>query len=43
MEGYEPRDAVIAASKLIILKLEQMKMRFESEWELKKISGEGDF
>ena len=41
-EGYEPKDAVINAANVLLVQLTQLRSNFEQEWELKKISGEGD-
>jgi DNA-directed RNA polymerase II subunit RPB11 len=41
-EGYEPKEAVINAANALIVQLSNLRRNFEQEWELKKISGEGD-
>jgi len=41
-EGYEPKEAIIHAANALLVQLTQLKINFEQEWELKKISGEGD-
>lgn len=41
-EGYEPKEAIINAANVLLVQLTQLKINFEQEWELKKISGEGD-
>ncbi|BFZ57886.1 DNA-directed RNA polymerase II core subunit [Savitreella phatthalungensis] len=41
IDGIEPKDAVSEACRTILIQLDQLKQRFDSEWELKKISGEG--
>jgi len=41
-EGYEPKEAVINAANILLVQLTQLRSNFEQEWELKKISGEGD-
>jgi DNA-directed RNA polymerase II subunit RPB11 len=41
-DGYEPKDAVINAANVLLVQLTQLRSNFEQEWELKKISGEGD-
>jgi DNA-directed RNA polymerase II subunit RPB11 len=41
-DGYEPKEAVINAANALIVLLSNLRRNFEQEWELKKISGEGD-
>jgi DNA-directed RNA polymerase II subunit RPB11 len=41
-DGYEPKQAVINAANALLVQLTQLRSNFEQEWELKKISGEGD-
>jgi DNA-directed RNA polymerase subunit L len=41
-DGYDPKDAVINAANVLLVQLTQLRSNFEQEWELKKISGEGD-
>lgn len=43
MEGTEPKEAVTEACKMILLQLNQLRAKFEEEWELKKISAEGAY
>ncbi|EEB09672.1 RNA polymerase II complex subunit Rpb11 [Schizosaccharomyces japonicus yFS275] len=40
-EECSPKQAIIDASKSLITVLEQLKVNFTREWELKKISDEG--
>jgi DNA-directed RNA polymerase II subunit RPB11 len=41
-EGYEPKEAVVNAANVLLVQLTQLRSNFEQEWELKKISGEGE-
>jgi DNA-directed RNA polymerase II subunit RPB11 len=41
-DGYEPKDAVINAANVLLVQLGTLRTNFEQEWELKKLSGEGD-
>jgi DNA-directed RNA polymerase II subunit RPB11 len=41
-ENYDPKEAIINAANVLLVQLTQLRSNFEQEWELKKISGEGD-
>lgn len=41
IDGLEPKEAVTEACKTILFQLDQLRQKFEEEWELKKISAEG--
>jgi DNA-directed RNA polymerase II subunit RPB11 len=41
-DGYEPKDAVINAANVLLVQLTSLRSNFEQEWELKKLSGDGD-
>jgi len=41
-EGYSVKEAVINAANVLLVQLTQLRSNFEQEWELKKISSEGD-
>jgi len=41
-DGYSVKEAVINAANVLLVQLTQLRSNFEQEWELKKISSEGD-
>jgi DNA-directed RNA polymerase II subunit RPB11 len=43
VDGFEPKAAVQAACQIVLVQLDQLKKRFESEWELKKITAETSY